>query len=192
MRHKGRARSLMLAAWLLALPAASGCAVPGLRRAAPGEAATVAAANAASWAATLLAAQRELERGRHAEADRTLREFAERAPSSPEAVETMYWRALIILDPASRGTTSREATALLEKYLASDAPITHRAEAAVLQRIAASMASAAARPTTSDAEVKALKEELEQTKAELERIRKRLAAPPPVTPPPGVRSPDPE
>lgn len=164
--------------------ALAGCAVPSLRRANPSETATAAAASAASWAATLLAAQREVDRGRHTEADRALREFAERAPASPEAIETMYWRAVIMLDPPSRSGSPRDAVTLLEKYLASDAPLTHRTEAAVLQRIATSLAASATRSGTSDAEVKALKTELEEAKAELERIRKRLAAPPPTTPPP--------
>jgi hypothetical protein len=177
----------------MASTAALGCAVPSLRRATPSDAATTAAANAASWAATLIAAHRDVERGRHADADRLLREFAERAPASPEAVEAMYWRAVIMLDPPSRVGTTREAVSLLEKYLASDAPLTHRTEAAVLQRLASSMAtSPATRPGASDAEVKALKDELEETKAELERIRKRLAAPPPTTPPPAPASAYPE
>lgn len=176
---------LSIAIGLLSLAVASGCAVPGLRRARPSDAATAAAANAASWATTLLAAQRDVDRGRHADADRTLREFAERAPASPEAVETMYWRAMIMLDPASRAGSTREALGLLERYLASDVPLTHRTEAAVLQRLATALAaSASSRAGASDADVKALKDELEQTKAELERIRKRLAPPPlPAAPP---------
>jgi hypothetical protein len=35
-----------------------------------------------------------------------------------------------------------------------------------------------------EADIKALKDELEQTKAELERIKKRLASPPPPSTPP--------
>ena len=179
----GRTRRAAVALTLLG--AITACAVPGLRRTSHSDAATTAAANAASWATTLLAAHREVDRGRHGEADRTLREFAERAPASPEAVETMYWRAVIMLDPTSRTGSAREAATMLEKYLASDAPLTHRTEAGVLHRVAASLvASAAAKPAMSEAEVKALKDELEQAKAELERIRKRLVAPPPTTPPP--------
>ena len=175
---------------LLAITLSAACAMPGQRRAARNDAAVAAAANAASWAATLLDAQRDVERGRHVEAERTLREFAERSPNSPEAVDAMYWRAVIMLDPTSRAGSAREAAALLERYVGSDAPLTHRMEALVLQRVAATLASAPTTRPTSDAEVKALKEELEQTKAELERIRKRLASPPPVAPPPADRSPD--
>ena len=168
------------------------CATPGRARVSPNDAATAAAASAASWAATLVAAQRDVERGRHADADRTLREFAERAPGSPEAAGALYWRALIMLDPASRTGSTREASALLERYLASDVPLIHRTEAMVLQRVASAAAAASSRPATSDSEVKALKEELEQTRAELERIRKRLAAPPPSAAPPAQPSTDPK
>ena len=184
-------RPAVLGAALIGM-SVTACATPGRRRVAPDDAAVVAAAGAASWATTLLAAQRDVERGRHAEADRALREFAERAPGSPEAADAMYWRALVMLDPASRAGSTREAGALLEKYLASEVPLTHRIEATVLQRMASALASAGNRPATSDTEVKALKEELEQTRAELERIRKRLASPPPASPPPATPSADPE
>ena len=178
---------------LLVLAAAAACALPGQRRPTPSEAATAAAAGAASWAATLLAAHREVDRGRHAEADRTLREFADRAPGSPEAMETNYWRAVIMLDPTSKSGSPREAVGLLDRYLASEAPLTHRTEAGVLQRLASSLvASSATRPAMTEAEVKALKDELEEAKAELERIRKRLVAPPPTAPPPATQSPDAE
>lgn len=192
-RRRTALRGVLVGAGLAVL-FVGGCALPGQRRVAPSEAATAAAASAASWAATLVTAQREVERGRHAEADRVLREFAERAPLSPEAAETMYWRAVIMLDPTSRTGSTREAASLLEKYVASDMPLTHRTEAAVLQRIASTLGtSAAPRPSMSEAEIKALKDELEQAKAELDRIRKRLAAPPPTTPPPtAAPSADPE
>ena len=173
-------------AWaFVALAALAACAAPGPRRVTPSDQATAAAASAASWAATLVAAQRDVERGRHADADRALREFSDRAPSSPEGIEALYWRAVIMLDPTSRTGSARDAAGLLEKYLASSVPLTHRMEAAVLQRLALSGAtSPAPRPSMSEAEVKALKDELDAAKAELDRIRKRLAAPPPTAPPP--------
>jgi hypothetical protein len=178
----------------------NGCAAPGQRRAVASEAATVAAASASSWAITLLDAQREAERGRHAEADRSLREFAERAAPAPEATETMYWRAVFMLDPGNTAGSPREASGLLAKYLEADVPLAHRTEASILQRIAASLAApreaaparSGAADATREAEMKALKDELEQTKAELERIKKRIAPPPtapPTTPPPDALSP---
>ena len=178
---------LQLPIAVLFAAAITGCAVPSLRRANRDDAATAAAANASSWATTLLAAQREVERGRHADADRLLREFGERAAPAPESVATMYWRAVFMLDPASSTGSTREAVALLARYLDADVPLTHRTEAVVLQRIAAALAApregaAPGRGAATDAELKALKEELELTKAELERIKKRIA-PPPTTPP---------
>jgi hypothetical protein len=155
----------------------------------------VAGASQASvaWPVALIAAQSDADRGRHAEADRRLREFAAEHARSPEAVESTYWRAVFMLDPSNTAATAREAGALLERYLATSAPLIHRAEATVLQRIAKALAAPrdpAPAPARSpepsrDAEVKALKDELEQTKAELERIKKRLSPPPtPATTPP--------
>jgi hypothetical protein len=147
------------------------------------------ASAATAWPAVLIAAQSDVDQKRHAEADKALREFGAEYAQSPEALESTYWRAVFMLDPANTSATPREASALLERYLAATGPIIHRAEAGVLQRIARTLAAreapAASRPAdaTRDAEVKALKDELEQTKAELERIKKRLATPP-TTPPP--------
>jgi hypothetical protein len=164
--------------------------------------ATLAAASdpsgaSVAWPAALIAAQSDADRGRHAEADRTLREFAAEHARSPEAIETTYWRAVFMLDPANTVATAREAGTLLERYLASNAPLAHRAEAAVLQRIAKTLAAPrepapARQPDAArEAEIKALKEELEQTKAELERIKKRVAPPPaPATPPPPSADPE--
>ena len=199
----------------------AGCAVPSRGRAGGNELATAAVASASAWASTLIAAQSDVERGRHAEADRRLREFAERTAPSPEATETLYWRAVFMLDPASGASSpsaagaasaassgspagpAREALVLLGRYLEAGVPLTRRTEALVLQRIATALATPAAapvtapvtaqrepgpRPAANDAELKALKEELELTKAELERIRKRLA-PAPTTPPPGFSRP---
>jgi hypothetical protein len=147
-----------------------------------------------AWPTVLIAAQSDVDRGRHADADRTLREFGAEYARSPEAVECTYWRAVFMLDPANTSATPRDAGTLLDRYLGSGGPLMHRAEALVLQRIAKSLATrdvAAPAPTRGgdparDAEVKALKDELEQTKAELERIKKRVAPPPapPATPPP--------
>jgi len=172
-----------------ALALVTGCAAPSMRTGRASEAATGATANAASWATTLVAAQRDAERGRYAEADRTLREFADRAGRSADAAEALYWRAVFMLDPASPAGSIREAAGLLGRYLGADVPLTHRSEAVVLQRVATALGSmregapgrSAASEVVREAEMKTLKDELEQTKAELERIKKRLA-PPPTTP----------
>jgi hypothetical protein len=150
-----------------------------------------AATAATAWPSVLVSAQRDIDNRRHAEADRSLRDFAMLYPQSPEAVESHFWRAVVMLDPAGTVGTPREATALLDRYLETRTPLVNRAEAQVLQRLARVLAaprdsgpSGRAADPTRDAEVKALKDELEQTKAELERIKKRLAPPPAATPPP--------
>jgi hypothetical protein len=152
-------------------------------------------ATGTTWGTALAAAQREAGNGRHEEADRTLRDFAAEHERSAEAIEASYWRAVFMLDPASSTSSPREAAALLERYLAAGTHQAHRAEALILQRLAKALQAApAAAParvvdTSRDAEIKALKDELQETKAELDRIRKRLApptTPPPATPPPAL------
>jgi len=167
---------------------AAGC------RTSSGETALTAGAEppgaAAAWPVILIAAQSDVDQGRHAEADRALRAFAAEYARSPEALESTYWRAVFMLDPANTTATPRDAGALLERYVASNAPLAHRAEAAVLHRLVKSLTtpreggSARASDAVRDAELKALKDELEQTKAELERIKKRVAPPPPPSTPP--------
>ena len=143
-----------------------------------------------AWPIALIAAQSDAERGRHADADRALREFAAEHERTPEALESTYWRAVFMLDPANTTATARDASTLLERYLGAAAPLAHRAEATVLARVAKALAAPRevapprAADTAREAEVKALKDELEQTKAELERIKKRLAPPPATTTPP--------
>jgi hypothetical protein len=146
---------------------------------------------ATAWPATVVAAHREMSEDRHANADRLLREFAAAYRGTAEAAESNYWRAMVALDPANETGSAREAVALLDAYLETRLPLTHRAEATVLRRLAQSLVSAtpasgtpAGDPESRDAEMQRLKQELEATKAELERIRKRLAPPPPTTPPP--------
>ena len=149
---------------------------------------------ASRWPAALITAQHHVEETRHGDADRVLREFAAEHAQTAEALESVYWRAVFMLDPANTTSSPREAAALLERYLSARSPLVHRAEATVLQRLATRLAApresqaTPAQPRTPDpareAEIKALKDELEATKAELERIRKRVAPPPTTAPPP--------
>ena len=149
---------------------------------------------ASRWPAALITAQHHVEETRHGDADRVLREFAAEHAQTAEALESVYWRAVFMLDPANTTSSPREAAALLERYLSATAPLVHRAEATVFQRLATRLATARESQATPapvrtpdparEAEIKALKEELEATKAELERIRKRVAPPPTTTPPP--------
>jgi hypothetical protein len=147
--------------------------------------------SSSAWPTALIAAQSDVDQGRYADADRALVAFALDHEGSPEARETGYWRAVFMLDPANTTASPSEAATLLDHYLSRNAPLTHRSEATILQRVAKSLATpreTAGPPRPADpareAELKALKDELEKTKAELERIKKRLATPPTTTPPP--------
>lgn len=144
-------------------------------------------AAAREWPAAYLAAQSAADRGAYSDADKTLSDFATTHPGSPEALESGYWRAVYKLDPANKDASTRDAIAGLDRYLAAPGG-THRGEATTLRRIAAQLLSldraltqkpddpgAAAR----DEEVKKLRDELQATKDELERIKRRLAAPKP-------------
>jgi len=155
------------------------------------------------WTQTLADARAATEGSHHAEADRILATFAARHPGIPEATETLYWRGLYRLDAANKTHTASDALQMLDAYLAArPADSVHfpfRPEALVLRRVAAQMeglgrALAAANrenaaragtvaptrdPTVSDvaakdAEIKALREELERANDELKRIRRRL------------------
>lgn len=142
-------------------------------------------AAARQWPATYLSAQAAADRGAFADADKTLAEFAGAHPSTPEATESAYWRAVYKLDPANKDANARDAIAGLDKYLAAPNGA-HRGEATTLRRLAGQLVSldralsqkpdeAAAR----DDEMKKLRDELQATKEELERIKRRLAAPKP-------------
>lgn len=175
-------------------------------------------APARNWPSTLSSAQHSAARGEFDAADTTLAEFARRYPTSREALETSYWRAVYALDPSNRAESIAGAIASLDAYLADTRARDHVLEATTLRRVAgqldalnriaanaiaqakdANAAAAIARaltdsridtsrpgnpdatPTAADAEIKRLKDELAKANAELERIRRRLAQPPPAT-----------
>jgi hypothetical protein len=139
------------------------------------------------WAAAQAQAASEVLAGRYGIADKVLADFAVRFPSTPEAIETSYWRALYKLDPANQTASPRDAAALFDAYLAVSAPTVHRADASALRRVASVLdrassgtASTPAPPSaTSAEEVQRLRDELAKANAELERIRRRLAQPKP-------------
>jgi TolA-binding protein len=176
----------------------------------------VGPAPARDWPDVLSRAQHSAARGEFDAADTTLAEFAKRYPTSTEALETSYWRAVYALDPSNRAESIPGAIASLDAYLADTRHREHVIEATTLRRLAgqldalnrlaagaiaqakdanatASMARAlsdaridAPKPATpetpqtaADAEIKRLKDELAKANAELERIRRRLAQPPP-------------
>lgn len=158
------------------------------------------------WPATLSLAETRVSEGRYASADSVLAQFAARYASSPQAFESTYWRALLSMDPKNPGASIPVAVNYLDAYLTGLYPRQHRQEAFALRAIAgqidagrSALALAQTRepsgaqpgavridvpkpavdPTANDAEIKRLKDELAKANAELERIRRRLAQPPP-------------
>ena len=119
--------------------------------------------------------------------------------------DSLYWRALTHLDAANQTGSLDSALTLLNAYVAQDPMPAHRQEALIVRQLAWDSRQLArvdsllqqaradsARPPRSGAsetelrrrdeasvkEIQRLKEELAKANEELERIRKRLAAPP--------------
>jgi hypothetical protein len=131
------------------------------------------------------------------EAERLLVDFSQRYPNTREDAETLFWRGLYRLDPANRSADGHIAVDLFSTYLRSELPIAHRGEAETLQRVAVrveTLREAAVAPPVvtsptapssertaefraKDTEIQRLKDELAKANDELERIKKRLAAP---------------
>lgn len=90
---------------------------------------------ARSWPATLDLARQRAAQGRIESADSILAVFAVRFPGTPEATESLYWRAIMELDPTNRVATTPGGLSLLDAYL-REAPMgAHRTEAVSLRRI---------------------------------------------------------
>ena len=144
------------------------------------------------WNAWQMEASKEASAGNYVVADRLLTEYGTLNPATPEAAEAMYWRALYKMDPSNSAGAPKDASVLLDGYLASGMT-THRAEAQTLRRVAAALetakTSAIPVPTKTeivkgddkarDEEIGRLRDELSRANAELERIKRRLAQPKP-------------
>lgn len=152
---------------------------------------------AGEWIDALGSAKEAVADGRYSDADRTLQDYMLAYVGAAESREAAYWRALFTLDPANRGGDTRNAEKQLDEYLSDTAGTLHRTEALALRRLAATIdslgrthrisisSSDAARAEQAEAadqreaelqkEIQKLKEQLEKTTAELERIKKRLS-----------------
>lgn len=131
-------------------------------------------------------------------------------PTANPQVEQLYARGLAHLDPGNTSASLDSAAGLLEAYLAYQGHLERRDEARILLRLAGDarqlqrveaalqqaqaatdtvyrQAPTGARDRQRDGaalrEIERLKDELAKANAELERIRKRLANPPPSRPP---------
>lgn len=117
---------------------------------------------------------------------------------SNAATDSLYWHAVAKLDPSHKAETLDVAIASLDAYLASTGNLKHLAEAVVLRKLARSAQQLArveaallqartaesrpresARDEEAVKEIQRLKDDLAKANEELERIKKRLAAPKP-------------
>ena len=165
----------------------------------------------AGWANTFIAAHRATEIGDYVRADTLLASYARANPDTPESYEAIYWRGVFALDPANVDGSPAMAAGAFDEYLRNPRAQTRRGEALVLRRLAGRLDERARletplstsvrpgaagptppdstrRPDARDEEIAKLREELRKSNEELERIKRRIAAParidPPVTPPP--------
>ena len=131
--------------------------------------------------------------GQRDEADRILANFVEAHPSTPEAREAAYWRAILRLEVATSRADRDEAKRNLDTYLADTAVAAHVSEARILRTLlttvdstsmatdsttAAAREAAVAREEALKKEIQTLKEELDKTNEELTRIKRRLGGRP--------------
>ena len=150
------------------------------------------------WGQTLAQAEVAAADHRYAEADQLLADYARLYPGTDGAVESPYWRGVFAIDPNNPGFSPQVASALFDTYANASGALPHRREAEVLRRVAlrlqngnstalASASNAAASSSGSsdrsadlkakDTEIQRLKDELAKANDELERIKRRLAAP---------------
>ena len=186
----GAFRRLGIAALVLT---AQACRPPARSSTPPAPAEPFQAVASRTWSTTREAAVELQRRGEPAQADSLLTDFRARFPGTPAATEALFWRALLRADPAGRAAAPRAAVSDLDAYEAGGELQPHHATAGVIRRlllqndslrvaVAAERISAAVLvPRDSlkprDDEVVRLRAELEQTRAELDRVRRRLAPP---------------
>lgn len=197
---RAAARLAAAACLLVGVTAVPDACVGPLRRTSPPQESPVDPTIAA-WASTLDTARAALTDARPARADSVLSAFRVAHAGSAQAAEALYWRALARADVPEPVGGSRAAVADLDAYRTSPAP-QHAAEAAVLRRALVLLDSARTAAATTVAAEKAVvsvksgmvlvsrdtlrahDEELQKTRAdaaalqaELDRVRRRLAAP---------------
>jgi len=141
------------------------------------------------WPRTLTAVLGAVESGRFDVADSILAAFEQSEMGTTAADESAFWRALLQTDarnPAFSPTTARSA---LEAYVATPFAA-RRTEALVMLRLlaisdslraadATARATAEQRERAHNEEIQRLRDELQKTQAELERIKRRLGSPRP-------------
>jgi hypothetical protein len=181
-------RVLYLAALASIMIAAAGCAM--MQRSSGAEAAapvTVAPAVDSGTAAprlspletVLLGVSPYMDRGEVARADSALAAMSARYDGSCIAAESNYLRALLRVTAPGPATRVGESVELLDRYLTSTCPSGTRVEEArFLRRVAleATRKSLSADSASAE-EVRKLKEQLDQTKKDLDRLKMRIIPP---------------
>ena len=139
--------------------------------------------------ATLAAVRVAVDSGRFSAADSMLTEFERSEPGTRDSSESAFWRAMLRADPRNPAFTPASARAALQEYLASSAA-DRRTDAEVLLRLldlsdslrtaqATQRTATELRDRTRDEELQKLRDELQRTQAELDRIKRRLGPPKP-------------
>jgi hypothetical protein len=101
---------------------------------------TTEAAAGDAWPSSLTTARSLALEKKFNAADSVLARFATLYPSTPQAIETAYWRGLFKMDPSNPNASLPTAISLLDRYLGSESEPDHVTEAATLRRIAAKLA----------------------------------------------------
>jgi hypothetical protein len=150
-----------------------------------------------AWSQLMGTTSELAEAGRFEAVDSALVAFARAHPGRQEAHEVGFWRAVYRLDPRNPAPHPEAALQLLDLYLQSDSVHWYRTEARLMRQLAAPTVTAYTPPpagTTAatvpiqprapvavvaekDAEIQQLRERVARLNEELERIRRRLAAP---------------
>jgi hypothetical protein len=146
------------------------------------------------WQSTRETAQRLTLDGRYAEADSLLRAFERRAAaaetvSSGELAESRFHRMLLRVDPSNPVFSTDSAMAAIDQYLSGGSGQARYQEALVLRRLTGELGRMQNLPPPQPIvlgdtvllrqrteEAARLRDSLERTSAELERIRRRLRA----------------
>lgn len=172
---------------LAAVAGAAACQRPGPALPPPVIPEVVIPVQLSPWPGTLSRALRAAEDGHFDDAERILTEFSVSHAGTPDGAESDFWRALLKTDPANRDVTPRESMALYDAYLSGGPALPRHAEALILRRVVESLdstrsllatvrSSAVAREKARDDEIRKLNDLVDRTTAELERIKRRLAA----------------
>jgi hypothetical protein len=144
------------------------------------------------WVGTLAAVQAAVDSGGFAAADSMLAAFERAEPDSPDASESAFWRAMLRADPRNPAFSTADARRGIEAYLATPNP-RRRTEAGVMLRMLAlsdslraaqaaqrsAVDAADARDRAREEELQKLRDDLQRTQAELDRIKRRLGSPKP-------------